>query len=577
MGWLAARRLAMLVVWAGAAVALHATAATDISQGGRVAVGERIYREGTLSSGRPLTGVAQVDIVRVGADAACAACHRRSGFGGSEGSLEIRPITGPALFGKRDGLPSEVRAPSPEAMAPSAHRPGRSEETAKALRDARVALLTGSRQLPSYDDASLRRAIREGVDVSGRKLNPAMPRFAIDDGELDALVAYLKTLSAQVAPGVADDAVHFATVIQPGVDTVKRRAMLDVMRSFIDDRNAQMRAEAQRHPAGSVRLGRRFREWRLHVWDLEGPGDSWSGQLELLYARQPVFALIGGLGRDSWRPIHEFSERFEVPCIFPQTDVPVVDAPGIYTVYLSRGIVLEAEALAKYLQEQGAVDPVVQVRRRDGTSAAAAEAFRNARRASTGTTPLEHVVDGPPTGGFWLRLANEARGSQLVLWLPPADLADLPRLADAFPQAGSIYLSAALLAGTQSQLTADPSGRVRVIYPQDLPQARSARVEVVRQWLRGKGLELVDETVQMNAFLAVVVAAGAMAHTMDTYSRDFLLERVEHRVGNALDPSLYPRLSLGPGQRYASKGSYIVTSGSIDGAALQRVSSWLVP
>jgi hypothetical protein len=338
-----------------------------------------------------------------------------------------------------------------------------------------------------------------------------------------------------------------------------------------------MRAEAQRHPTGSVRMGRRFREWRLHVWDLEGPVASWSGQLEFLYGKQPVFALIGGLGRDSWHPIHEFSERFEVPCIFPQTDIPVVDEAGIYTVYLSKGIVLEAEALAKYLQEQGAIDLVVQVRRRDGPSAAAAEAFRKARLAGAGAAPLEHVLDEPPTDAFWLRLANEARGSPLVLWLPPSDLEGLPKLADAFPQAGSIYLSAAMLAGTHGQLRADSSGRVRVIYPQDLPQARSARVEVFRRWLRGRDLELVDETVQMNAYLAVVVTAGAMAHTMDTFSRDFLLERVEHRVGNALDPSLYPRLSLGPGQRYASKGSYIVTSGSTDGAALQSVSSWLVP
>ncbi len=448
------------------------------------------------------------------------------------------------------------------------HGPNRGGQAPKALRDARAALLTGSRELPSYDDAALRRAIREGVDVTGRKLDPAMPRYAIDDVDLDALVAYLKTLSVHVAPGVTDDAVHFATVIQPDVDPAARQAMLDVLRSFIDDRNAQMRAEAQRHPAGSVRLAAGSGSGVSMSGTWKAGVSGWSGQLEFLYGKQPVFALIGGLGAASWRPIHEFSERFEVPCIFPQTDIPVVDGPVIYTVYLSRGIVLEAEALAKYLQEQGASEPVVQVWRRDGASATAADAFRNAWRASTGTAPVEHVLEGPPTGTFWSRLANEARGSTLVLWLSPSDLEGLPNLAEAIPQAGSIYLSAALLAGTQNQLTADPSGRVRVIYPQDLPQARSARVEAIRRWLRGRGLELVNETVQMNAYLAVVVTAGAMAHTMDTFSRDFLLERVEHRVGNALDPSSTPDSAWGRANG-ASKGSYIVTRGSTDGAALQ--------
>jgi hypothetical protein len=398
----------------------------------------------------------------------------------------------------------------------------------------------------------------------------------LDEGDVDALVAYLKTLSAKMPPGVTDDAVHFATVIQSGVDPAKRQAMLEVIRGFIDDRNAQMRAEAQSHPVGSARLGRSFREWRLHVWDLAGRSDSWAGQLESLHRSQPVFALIGGIGDESWRPIHEFSERYEVPCIFPQTDVPVVDGRGIYTVYLSKGIVLEADALAKYLREEGETGRLVQVRRRDGTSAAAADALRKSRLASTGVAPAEEVLDGAPTKAFWQQLAGEFPAANWVVWLSPADLADLKSSPELTARAKAVYLSSAMLAGKTPDRETESAGRVRLIYPIDLPQARAARLEVVRRWLNRKGIALTDETVQLNAYLAVVVTAGAMAHTMDTYSRDYLLERVEHRVGNALDPSLYPRLSLGPGQRFASKGSYIVDLGT-EGTGLKPVSDWLVP
>jgi hypothetical protein len=118
---------------------------------------------------------------------------------------------------------------------------------------------------------------------------------------------------------------------------------------------------------------------------------------------------------------------------------------------------------------------------------------------------------------------------------------------------------------------------IRMVYPQDLPQARAARVEVVRRWLRKKGIEFTDESVQSNAYLAATVTAGAMSHAMEVYSRDFLLERVEHRVGNGFEPSLYPRLSLGPGQRFASKGSYIVEGGGAGDGALKPVSDWLIP
>lgn len=570
--------LAAILALTGAIAAPGTATAADAGDAERVAVGERIYREGILSSGQRVVGIAQAGVQRSGPDAACVACHRRSGFGGSEGSLEIPSIAGPSLFGKRDGRPDESSiAAKSNSYAASSHAAGAAADPGKALRDARAALLTGgARNLPAYDDAALRRAIREGIDVTGRKLNPAMPRYTLDDGDVDALVAYLKTLSAKMPPGVADDVVHFATVIQSGVDPAKRQAMLEVIRGFVDDRNAQMRVEAQSHPIGSARLGRTFREWRLHVWDLAGRSDSWAGQLESSYRKQPVFALLGGIGDESWRPIHEFSERFEVPCIFPQTDVPVVDGRGIYTVYLSKGIVLEADALAKYLQQAGEAGRLVQVRRRDGASAAAADALRKARLASAGVAPAERVLDGAPTKTFWQQLAGEFPDATWVMWLSPADLADLMSSPEVTARAKAVYLSSAMLAGEAPDREFESAGRVRLIYPMDLPQARAARLEVVRRWLHRKGIALTDETVQSNAYLAAVVTAGAMAHTMDTYSRDYLLERVEHRVGNAVDPSLYPRLSLGPGQRFASKGSYIVDLGT-DGAGLKPVSDWLVP
>lgn len=48
-------------------------------------------------------------------------------------------------------------------------------------------------------------------------------------------------------------------------------------------------------------------------------------------------------------------------------------------------------------------------------------------------------------------------------------------------------------------------------------------------------------------------------------------------AGASLSPSIYPRLSLGPGQRFASRGGYIL--GFPQGAAGMPVpvSDWLIP
>ena len=123
----------------------------------------------------------------------------------------------------------------------------------------------------------------------------------------------------------------------------------------------------------------------------------------------------------------------------------------------------------------------------------------------------------------------------------------------------------------------ESGGRVRLVYPQDLPQVREPKLRTVERWLHSKGIPLSDETVQMNAYLAVTIATGVMSHSMDTFSREFLLESVEHRMGNAYESSIYPHLSLGPGQRYASKGSYIVEIERAEGGKLKPVSDWIVP
>jgi hypothetical protein len=574
------KRLAVCILAATAILpSLCWSQASGATQADLLALGQRIYREGVLPSGQPLQGIGAANVTLVGEQAACATCHRRSGYGSSEGPIEVRAITSLALFGNRvapsapGSLATRVAAVDDSGLSPAEAARAR----ARALREVRAAQFAGTRQRPAYDDASLARSLRDGIDVSGRLMNASMPRYALDPAALEALTAYLKTLSAQVSPGVTDDTVHFATVIQPGTDPAHRRALLDVLQAFIKDRNRGLRDEVRREQGGSKHLGRSYRDWVLHVWELKGPSDTWSAQLEAYYKAQPVFALVSGLGNASWRPIHDFSERVELPCIFPQVDVPVLAERDFYTVYLSRGIALEAKALAQYMRGAGERGPVTQVSRGSDASAAGADAFREAWQAAAGAAPTDVVLDKTPDEAFWQHLARQSAGAALVLWLSPPDLAHAQALAVAGSQVKAIYLSASLNAGRRTGLAAEEDARVRLVYPQDLPAVRDARLEVVKRWLHVNGIAPADEKVQMNAYLAATVTGMLMSHSKDTYSREFLLERMEHRLGTALELSIYPHLSLGPGQRYASKGSYIVAVGGADDRQLKPVSDWIVP
>ena len=570
------QRAALFVALAAVSIWAHAT---DESYREMLSVGQRIYREGILPSGQPLQGRAVANVMLTGAQGACATCHRRSGYGASEGPVEVRSITAAALFGRLAAPTALDRAVVSGGPAVQAHLSAAdvARANAQTLRAVRSEMFSGSRQRPVYDDASLGRAIRDGVDVAGHTLSPSMPRFALDADALAALTVYLKSLSAHISPGVTEDTVHFATVVQPGTDPAQRQALIDILQAFIRDRNLGLRVEARREVAGVVRLKRTYRQWVLHVWDLRGDSDSWAGQLQAYNAAQPVFAMVSGLGAASWRPIHEFSERFEVPCIFPQVDVPVLAERDFYTVYLSRGMTLQAQALAKFLLSQDVRGPVTQVFGHAEASTTAAEAFRKAWKAGGGGPLAEQVVREVPDTAFWQSLVAQAPGATVVLWLAPGDLAQAQVLTDTASPVRAIYLSSNLAAGHRTGLAADDTGRVRLVYDQDLPLARGARLEVVKRWLTSNGLALSDEKVQMNAYLAATVTGLLMSHMMDTYSREFMLERMEHLLGNSIETSIYPRLSLGPGQRYASKGSYIVEVAGAQDWQLHAVSDWIVP
>jgi hypothetical protein len=129
----------------------------------------------------------------------------------------------------------------------------------------------------------------------------------------------------------------------------------------------------------------------------------------------------------------------------------------------------------------------------------------------------------------------------------------------------------------QSNLVSAGAGRLRLVYPRALPAQREARLEVVKGWMKRSGIALVDEKVQMNAYLAALLTAMEASHSMDIYSGEFLVERLEHRVGTANEPSIYPSLGLGPGQRFASKGSYILQVDGPNDSQMVPVSDWIVP
>jgi hypothetical protein len=71
--------------------------------------------------------------------------------------------------------------------------------------------------------------------------------------------------------------------------------------------------------------------------------------------------------------------------------------------------------------------------------------------------------------------------------------------------------------------------------------------------------------VAVDTWFAATVTGEALSHLMDSFSRDYLVETVEHELTTTVLASSYPSLTLGPDQRFASKGVYIATPAALAG------------
>lgn len=126
--------------------------------------GERIYFTATSASGLPVSPRGGNMRMGMSSGGGCVACHGADRGGGPLGPQfwkSAPPLTAAALFGEHTG-----------------------EEAAEA---------DGHGDHDDYTDETLRRAIAEGIDPAGERLDPAMPRWSMSAADMSDLIAYLRT------------------------------------------------------------------------------------------------------------------------------------------------------------------------------------------------------------------------------------------------------------------------------------------------------------------------------------------------------------------------------------------------
>jgi ABC-type branched-subunit amino acid transport system substrate-binding protein len=265
--------------------------------------GKQIYIQG--KGQKPVVAyLSGPDIKMPAENFACIQCHKEDGRGGREGGVLAPDITYTQLITPVSGV-----------------RP------------------TG-RSFLSYNEESLATAIQQGADPAGNPLHSAMPRYTLQKEDLNDLIAYLKVLGSEAAPGVTNDRVQVGTLIPSNGPLAEAgQVVVKLLSAYFEDMNE-----------GGGLFGR-----KLELIPIEFDPQNTDSALASIKSRlkeNPVFCMIGNLGLPPEGEIAHWINSQRIPVIAPLAITP--DQPyilGDNTFYLYSSFTQQAQVLMDFLVE----------------------------------------------------------------------------------------------------------------------------------------------------------------------------------------------------------------------------------
>jgi hypothetical protein len=537
----------------------------DLTDEEILVLGEAMYRDGLLPSGEVMEAFIRGDIEVDSTAFSCSSCHQRAGLGSVEGGVVTPPTNGRKLY------------------QPYRRPPSLNDVADKMGRYVYAKTIT---ERPAYTRESLKASLRYGIDPAGEVFNDVMPRYPLNDRDMAILVRYLELLSSEYSPGADPKGFKFATIVTDDVSAADREAMLEPIRKFVAGQNQQVAMYKDfikfgYTPTGDMKYS--FRTASLSVWDLKGEPETWRAQLDAYQQRDGVFAVLGGISNREWQPIHEFCEARRLPCFYPITDLPVVSDKDWYTVYFNKGYAQEGEVAARFLKRRAEADSatgILQLVQDSPAGRALAAGFDHSRQDLREPAVETLILDGgllDDPKALAALVAGKHPGV-VLLWADATILPHLPLLTESLAEPALLFVSSTALGKATTTLPEKFREQVFITYPYRLkPYVGDeegtgflSRIPIETTFHSFGDRRIATRTATM---LNQSVLQG-LRLLYDNLYRDHMLDVMSMQMDQTVPD--YERLSFGPGQRYASKGCYVIQLGPGPEPELIPRSPWVL-
>lgn len=325
-----------------------------------------------------------------------------------------------------------------------------------------------------------------------------------------------------------------------------------------------------------------FRKASLDIWMLEGPPGTWQKQLTAYSTKKPVFAVLGGISNQNWKPVHDFCESERLPCLFPITNFPVVSETGWYTYYFNKGYAQEGEATARYLNRQESLrdeKAILQIVQDSEAGKALAAGFQSVWKeidrlpVTTITLTAAQLTDQAGMN----KILSTHSYTALLLWTDARLLPNLKTMISRLSDQGIVVMSSEYLGKNMAAISENVRDRVLLTWPYRLtpyvgPKTGQfdAKVPTLTSAKDYGDRRITSRSVTM----LLQATLQGLNRIYDNLYRDHLLDVMSMQMD--LTVRDYERLSFGPGQRYVSKGCYIIQLGPGADPALIPRSEWVV-